>query len=309
MSDTKPKITIYTDGGCQPNPGPGGWGALLIYPDDERELSGGDLKTTNNQMELTAAITALESLEEPATITLYTDSTYVRNGITEWLAGWARRGWVTSKGDPVKNVELWQRLHAATQRHDINWRWVRGHAGNVHNERVDRLATAARQEITGEPVAPKKATTQPAGLPTEANSDLHIFINGQYDYKTKRGAWAAVVVDHGEAYEMSGTAEDTENRAQLLAAIYALESLDKTRVADVFTASEYVQKGISQWVQGWMKKGWKTAKGQPVKNSDLWKRLLAQTQKHLVTWHYAPASHDLINRAATTASRVMQNTE
>ena len=134
------QIQIHTDGACSGNPGPGGWGALLRYKAHERELSGGEPDTTNNRMELMAAIMALESLKEPCTATLHIDSQYVRQGITEWMPNWVRRGWKTAGGDPVKNRDLWERLHAATGRHAIDWRWVKGHAGNPDNERVDQLA-------------------------------------------------------------------------------------------------------------------------------------------------------------------------
>jgi ribonuclease HI len=135
-----PRVTIYTDGACSGNPGPGGWGALLQYGDAEKELCGGEADTTNNRMEMMAAIMALESLKRPMAIDLYTDSTYVRSGITEWLAGWKRRNWRTAAKKPVKNVDLWQRLDKATGEHDIAWHWVKGHAGNPGNERADELA-------------------------------------------------------------------------------------------------------------------------------------------------------------------------
>ncbi|MEA9829711.1 ribonuclease HI [Xanthomonas campestris pv. raphani] len=133
-------IEVHTDGSCLGNPGPGGWAALLRYNGREKELAGGEANSTNNRMELMAAIMALETLTEPCQILLHTDSQYVRQGITEWMPGWVRRGWKTSGGDPVKNRELWERLHAATQRHSIEWRWVKGHNGDPDNERVDVLA-------------------------------------------------------------------------------------------------------------------------------------------------------------------------
>ncbi len=146
----KPQVTIYTDGGAKPNPnGPGGWAALLIAGEHQKELSGGERSTTNNRMELTAAIMALEALKEPCRVTMYTDSQYVRNGITDWLHKWVRNDWRTADKKPVKNQELWERLYAATKRHDIDWKWVRGHAGHEHNERVDQLATAARLNQNG----------------------------------------------------------------------------------------------------------------------------------------------------------------
>jgi len=137
MSQT---VEIYTDGACSGNPGPGGWGALLIYGDTEKELTGGAADTTNNRMELLAAIEALEALKRPCTVILYTDSSYVRNGITQWLAGWKAKGWKTASKKPVKNDDLWKRLDSANMRHTVDWRWVKGHAGNPGNERADALA-------------------------------------------------------------------------------------------------------------------------------------------------------------------------
>jgi ribonuclease HI len=134
------EVEVHTDGSCLGNPGPGGWGVVLRYQGRERELAGGEALTTNNRMELMAAIMALEALSEPCRITLQTDSQYVRQGITEWMANWVRRNWKTAGGDPVKNRDLWERLHAATQRHAIEWRWVKGHSGDADNERVDVLA-------------------------------------------------------------------------------------------------------------------------------------------------------------------------
>jgi len=134
------EVEVHTDGSCLGNPGPGGWGVVLRYQGRERELSGGEALTTNNRMELMAAIMALEALSEPCRIILQTDSQYVRQGITEWMANWVRRNWKTAGGEPVKNRDLWERLHAATQRHAIEWRWVKGHSGDPDNERVDVLA-------------------------------------------------------------------------------------------------------------------------------------------------------------------------
>ncbi len=142
---TKSTVTIYTDGGSKPNPGPGGWAALLIFGDTQKELSGGEKRTTNNQMELTAAIEALTSLDEPHEVILYTDSEYLQKGITQWMKNWKKNGWMTASRKPVKNQELWQRLDAALQRHSVKWKWVKGHAGHEYNERVDKMATLARK--------------------------------------------------------------------------------------------------------------------------------------------------------------------
>ena len=137
MSD---HIDIYTDGACSGNPGPGGWGALMIWRDAEKELCGGEPRTTNNRMELMGAIQALEALKRPSKVDLHTDSTYVRDGITKWIHNWKRNGWKTAAKKPVKNAELWQRLEAALERHEVEFHWVKGHSGHPENERADELA-------------------------------------------------------------------------------------------------------------------------------------------------------------------------
>lgn len=138
---------MFTDGACRGNPGPGGWGALLRYGESERELYGGEVLTTNNRMELTAAIRALGALREPCDVDLYTDSQYLRDGVTRWMANWKRRGWRTADRKPVKNVELWQALEREASRHQVRWHWVRGHSGHDGNERADRLANRGIDEL------------------------------------------------------------------------------------------------------------------------------------------------------------------
>jgi len=133
-------IDVFTDGACSGNPGPGGWGAILRWRDTEKELNGGARDTTNNRMEMMAAIMALEALKRPAHVRIHTDSTYLRDGITKWIHAWKKRGWKTADKKPVKNVDLWQRLENALERHQVDWIWVRGHAGHPENERADELA-------------------------------------------------------------------------------------------------------------------------------------------------------------------------
>jgi ribonuclease HI len=155
---TMKQVEIHTDGACLGNPGPGGWAALLRWHDTERELVGAEPQTTNNRMELAAAIAALEALREPCAVVLHTDSQYVQKGISEWLPGWKRKAWRTAAGEPVKNADLWRKLDAASQPHQVQWRWVRGHAGHVDNERVDQLARAAALRVAGrEPVAGRRS--------------------------------------------------------------------------------------------------------------------------------------------------------
>lgn len=152
MTSVRKHVEVHTDGACLGNPGPGGWGVLLRWRGIDRDLSGGEPDTTNNRMELMAAIMALEALKEPCSVVLTTDSQYVRQGILQWLDNWVRRGWKTSGGDPVKNRDLWERLHLAASRHAVDWRWVKGHSGDPDNERVDQLARAQalkHKEYTG----------------------------------------------------------------------------------------------------------------------------------------------------------------
>ncbi|CCQ74897.1 Ribonuclease H [Magnetospira sp. QH-2] len=145
------RVEIYTDGACSGNPGPGGWGVVLRWQGTEKELYGGEPETTNNRMELTAAIEALETLKRPVSVDLFTDSTYVRDGITKWIHGWKANGWRTAAKKPVKNQDLWERLDQAMARHQVDWHWVKGHAGHPENERADALARLGVAEVAPDP--------------------------------------------------------------------------------------------------------------------------------------------------------------
>jgi ribonuclease HI len=171
------EAVIYTDGACSGNPGPGGWGVVLRYGDVVKELHGGDPSTTNNRMELMAAITALESLTRPVPVQLYTDSKYVLDGITKWLPGWQRNGWQTAAKKPVKNVDLWKRLTAAMERHQVTWHWVKGHNGDPGNERADELARLGIAETLGGAVAQPGKT---AGPPAADAADGPAVLVGAY---------------------------------------------------------------------------------------------------------------------------------
>ena len=149
MTDARPHVVIYTDGACKGNPGPGGWGALLLSNSHEKELFGGEPSTTNNRMELTAVIEALNALKRPCTVEIHTDSVYVRDGIMKWIHGWKRNGWRTADKKPVKNAELWQELLDAESRHEVRWHWVKGHSGHAENDRVDALACAEADKQKG----------------------------------------------------------------------------------------------------------------------------------------------------------------
>jgi ribonuclease HI len=157
MTAERPKVQIYSDGACSGNPGPGGWGAILISGKHRKEINGGERQTTNNRMELKGAISALEALKKKSDVDLYTDSAYVRNGIMSWIHGWKKNGWRTADKKPVKNAELWQELDSLRDKHQVTWHWLKGHAGHPENERADELARLAMA-----PFKPGSSVTQPA---------------------------------------------------------------------------------------------------------------------------------------------------
>lgn len=294
MSTSKPTVTIYTDGGADPNPGTGGWGAVLLFPGREQELSGGERDSTNNRMELTAAITALESLPEPHEVDLYTDSEYLKNGITQWIKGWIKKDW---RG--VKNPDLWQRLHQATQHHTIHWHWVKGHAGNQYNERVDRLAAAEIGKLTGRPVAAAKPKQD-----TVDTSAVKVYLGIAHSRPGNIGAWSVVIVKPDGEQEISGDVGDvTENQLAILAAIKAFEQLKSPTSISVYTDKEYLQKGMSQWIRGWLRKGWRNSEGEPVKNRELWERLLEVTARHQTMWMFQDKSASEQSRRAFDIAR------
>lgn len=277
MSGPRPssELTIYTDGGCQPNPGPGGWGAVILAQGAEpRELAGGEPASTNNRMELTAAIRALESLEAPSRVELVTDSTYLEKGITEWIAGWRRRGWLTAAKEPVKNRDLWMALDEAAQRHQVRWRWVRGHAGNRFNERAHELAAAAFER------------PRPPALPLADEESVHVFLGIAWSGKCKAGAWGAVLSFGDLHKELSGTVRAaTSNAVHILSAERALAALKRPLPVRLYTVSDYLRDGASRWAEGWQARNWTTREGKPVANRPAWLALLDRLRGFEVRWH------------------------
>jgi len=272
-----PKVTIYTDGGCRPNPGPGGWGAVILIPRRKPvDLSGGEDFTTNNRMELTAAIEALKFLTGPHRVELVTDSQYLRRGITEWLAGWRAKGWVTAAKTPVKNRDLWQELDKRLEGHDVRWRWTRGHSGSRWNERADRLASRAIGRT---------------GLPLDDDDAVHVFTAVAFSSKIQTGAWA-VLLRFGEHWkEAAGTAAGTTaNRLHILGAVEGLTLLRRTARVHVYTVSSYLGDGARQWTPAWRRRGWLTRENQPVKHRDLWERLDKLSRLHETAWHVVDES-------------------
>jgi ribonuclease HI len=265
-------VTIYTDGGCRPNPGPGGWGAVLLFPGtDPKELSGGKKEATNNRMEMVAAIEALGSLEGPHLVELYTDSTYLKKGITEWLPKWQKSGWKTAGKKAVKNRDLWEELAKVLEIHEVSWHWTKGHAGDRWNELADRLAAAA---IPRPP------------LPIDDPGAVHLFTAVAYSGKKKTGAWAVVLrYDENEKNLNGRVAGASANRMHLLSAISGLEQLKRRVRVHLYTVSDYLKDGATSWVAGWRSRGWKTREGKPVSHRDLWQRLESLADRHQVTWH------------------------
>jgi ribonuclease HI len=274
MSEPLPDVIIYTDGGADPNPGTGGWAAVLIDPASgkAREISGGEPLATNNRMELTAAIRALEALKRPCRVHLFTDSLYLRKGITEWLPDWVTRGWRRKAGE-LQNEDLWRRLAELIERHEVHWDWVRGHAGDKWNERADELATLEIRKQRG-----GKSAATPAAA-AEAEVFLRVSCAG------RKGGWAALVRHGGDATVLSGGLESTtSNQLDLLGAIAALERLPPGISVAVYTGSDYLRNGATRWLEGWKRRGWKTQEGQPVLNRKLWERLESAMAVRRVLW-------------------------
>ncbi len=261
-----PEVVIYTDGACDPNPGPGGWAALLRFGDHEKELTGADPDTTNNRMELQAVIAALDALKRPCRVRLHTDSEYVQKGVTEWMARWKAKGW-----KKVANRDLWEALDAAQQRHQIEWEWVRGHAGDPLNERVDRLAVS---------MIPRSA------LPLDDPDATHLFMGVSCLGIEGPGGWAVVVRSGDASQALSGyEAKTSANRLHLLAAVEGLSASPPNARVHLYTPSDYATQGAGQWVRGWAAQGWRTRDGQPVKHRELWQAIVAESATRQVTWH------------------------
>ncbi len=271
MVSEKPRVTIYTDGGADPNPGPGGWGVVLFHDASGRlkELSGGEPQTTNNRMELTAAIRALEALKEPCAVHLYTDSEYLQRGITEWLPDWIARDWKRKRGE-LQNEDLWRRLAALLSEHNITWEWVKGHAGNPYNERADALAT---REI-------RAHYADDADVQT-GEAEIYLLVSARDGV----GGWAALVRFQGDEQVISGSEVDTtSNRLDLLAAVEALSILPEHVSVCIYSYADYLRHGASRWIAGWRKRGWRKKDGEPVKHADLWQQLDAGMQSRRVVW-------------------------
>jgi ribonuclease HI len=298
-------VIIYTDGACDPNPGPGGWAAILRYGQHEKVLSGGKPQTTNNRMELRAALSALQALKRGCHITLYTDSEYVRQGITNWLPSWQENGWRTRQRSPVQNQDLWEALANEIRRHKVEWRWVRGHAGNPLNERVDGLARAAIPR----PDAPNKESERDS---QQSLNVIHIFTRASCLGSPGTGGWAVVMRKGDEITSLSGSStETTANALELQAAINALTVLQPPSQIRLYTVSKYLHQGITRWMDNWRQRDWQTREGKPVRHKALWLKLQELIDQHQVEWHLLspddrPQESEQAATLAAEAARVAQ---
>ena len=285
--DPPPSVQIYTDGGCDPNPGPGGWGAVLISGARTKEISGGALATTNNRMELTAAISALRSLTRRCDVEVYTDSQYLRKGMTEWLTGWQENGWRRANGKPIQNEDLWRELSGEVDRHHVEWRWIRGHRGHPLNERADELAAEGRLRLLAEGTPGQALVESGDRWPnSEALPVVEIHARGCALGVPGPGGYAAIVShDSGQTRVVSGGWPlATNNAMELWAAIAGLRALDRPSSATVYTTSKYVLGGATRWLADWESSGFRTRRGHPVKNKEIWLELAHLMGDHDVTW-------------------------
>jgi ribonuclease HI len=318
VTEAYTKVDIYTDGGCDPNPGPGGWGAVLIAGLHTKELSGAEPDTTNNRMELTAAIEALRELKRSCAVTLYTDSQYLRRGITEWLPQWQANDWRKANGRPVENVDLWQELAAEAERHQIEWHWVRGHRGNPLNERADELATEARRQMLranrntpSSHVTAQTASAKPGDDDAaQALPHADLYTRGCALGVPGTGGYAAVLVTPEQGANpptlLSGAWPSTTNNImELWAVIAGLRALDRPTHVAIHTVSKYLLDGATRWLPGWERRNWTTASGQPIKNQELWQELVHVMGDHDLEWRFLPAHKREAH--SVTAARVARD--
>ncbi|MBN1580956.1 MAG: ribonuclease HI [Anaerolineae bacterium] len=292
MADVeRPEVTIYTDGACNPNPGPGGWGSVSIFAGQKpQELSGSAEDTTNNRMELFAALEALRALPVPCRVGLYTDSEYLRQGVTEWMLRWRERDWQTAHETAVKNQDLWQSLAEQIERHNITWHWTKGHAGDRWNEYVDKLARSA---------IPAR------DLPLDDQQSIHAFVAASYRGKEKKGGWAAVLRYREHVKTLSGGETNaSSNRLHIRSAVEGLKAIKQAQPVHLYTTSDYLKNGATTWVKNWVSHGWQTRDGKPVSHRDLWETLLELIQRYVVTWHVVDKKQmpDEMVQAKTLAS-------
>ena len=276
------ELVIYTDGACSPNPGPGGWGAVILQNGTvSSELSGFADESTNNRMELTAAVKSLQSLKESTRIRLYTDSTYVKNGITDWIHTWQKNNWRTAAKTAVKNSDLWQDLLVQITRHTIDWHWVKGHGTDRWNNRADELAVQARKQKQ----AKANKLLQP-DTGADSADHIHLFTGVTCKHAAGVGSWAVILNWRGHVRILGERVTGmTANQLYVLAVIKGLESLKKDLPVNVYTHSGYLYDGATSWLEGWRKRHWMTRDGKEVSNRTLWQDLDALMSRYHVQFY------------------------
>ncbi len=306
------KVDIYTDGACSGNPGAGGYGIVMIYNGIRKEVNKGFIKTTNNRMELMAVVDALSLLKQPCVVELYSDSKYVVDAINKgWIKGWQAKGWKNSKKEPVKNIDLWNKLIPELEKHQVKFIWVKGHADNVENERCDELARmaitdgnliddvgfandASSLSSTNDEVVKESAKQETGYLQNDNKDKVVIYTDGACSGNPGAGGYGIVMMHNGERKEVNkGFVKTTNNRMELLAVIDALSLLKESSFVELYSDSKYVVSAIKEgWLIGWIAKGWKNSKKEPVKNDDLWKQLIPLLDKHQVEFIWVKGHAD-----------------
>lgn len=267
-----PEVRIYTDGSCSPNPGPGSWAAIILDDREQREtLTGIEEATTNNRMELTAALKALQSLSANHRVRLFTDSRYLKDGITDWLPTWQQRDWSTITGDAVRNRDLWRALLLEVGRHQVEWNWVKGHADDPLNNEVDELARSVRPV----PV-----------LPLDDPNSVHIFLAITWRQKTASGAWAGIMKFRDHHRVIGGTRQvGTGNGLHIVSAAEALKLMKRKLPIHIYTTSGYLKDGAGNWLRQWQRRDWQTREGQEVSNKEEWQTLAELLRAYPVVFH------------------------
>ena len=282
MADTHStsELVIYTDGACSPNPGPGGWGAVILRDGSViSELSGAEESSTNNRIELTAAVEVLKSIKEAARIDLYTDSVYLKNGITDWINKWQLNDWRTADRKQVKNSDLWRQLLDQIEHHQVQFHWIKGHGADPHNIRADELAVAARK---GEGSA---AGSESSSLSLSADH-IHLFTGVTCKHTARVGGWSVILNWRTHVKILGeGCQNRSANQLYLVSVINGLTSLKKELPVDVHTHSGYLYDGATNWLSGWKNRHWRTREGEEVSNKELWLQLDDLLSRYKVTFY------------------------
>ncbi len=286
-----PVVEVYTDGSASPNPGPGGWAAVMVEAGRRRNISGGEAHTTNNRMELQAALEAIKALPRSKTIRMHTDSQYLRLGITEYLADWLRAGWKTRGRQPVANQDLWQSLVKAMAGRKITWLWVRGHTGDLLNEAADQLAQKAGARHR-----------QPRAAVGRAESGCEAYLGASAS--AAHAGWGVVLVCRGATTNASGEVSGaTANALVLHAALHALRHSSREAPLTVHASARYLVEGAAHNLERWRANGWRTSTGSAVRNRELWEAIAQLTRKRDVRWVWEAASPTLKEAEALAAGR------